>query len=121
MGMPNCLIMANTSFFACSQYDGDPLRFLKTRNPSSCFTKMSMKSDDKTSHAVIFLPWVLYFRTAKNTLSLICFICNLFNFQIWNTHRSSYVYMAQFPLTNSTIMYRDTSIRNLRPNLSTVQ
>lgn len=56
VGMPSCLIMANTSFFACFQYGGDPLRFLKTRNTSSCFTKLSMKSDDKTSHAVIFSP-----------------------------------------------------------------
>lgn len=51
VGMPSCLIMANTSFSACYQYGGDPLRFLKTRNPSSCFTKASMKSDDKSSHA----------------------------------------------------------------------
>lgn len=65
VGMPRCLTMATTSFFACSKYGGDPLRFLKTRNPSSCFTKFSMKSDDKILHAVIFLPWVLHFRTAS--------------------------------------------------------
>lgn len=76
VGMPSCLIMANTALLACFQYGGEPLIVAKHDNHHLAWS--ANQQNQKTEfHQQCTDVHFLHFLIASVTLSLICLICSL--------------------------------------------